>query len=356
MKLYYNTFAATIASLAVSPASSSMLHPPGYNYSLPALDTEKMHADFSLLSVMKSHHHQRMLQEGAHEDSPDLSQKCFKSQDLLWAREFLDPAPELWPGFDEETLTLDYAADQSAFDAWDSHCNSLGGQTVSFDFEISDGCEVGIRRLLNAPVCFGSACDEDDIDALGNYLGHDEFGGGSDSSSCTVSFTAETDGDGEPFGPPCMTDECFGNSLNIFESAEVYGWDWWTAVIEYVNSGEYTEEFLANFEETCENESGRALITTVTTTDNDVVGDLDCSIAIEGIPTPTCFAKSCGDEARFVEELIFELFLEFERGCDVEVTVTVEGGKSSKSTKSSESRNMKSKKCKVPKSLRKGRK
>ncbi len=47
---------------------------------------------------------------------------------------------------DEETGTLDYAADQNAFNAYDSYCNSLGGQTLSFDFDFSDECEIGLDK------------------------------------------------------------------------------------------------------------------------------------------------------------------------------------------------------------------
>jgi hypothetical protein len=146
MKLY-TTFVAT-AALAVSPASSSMT--PAEYHSLPTLDTDEMRADF--LSVIRPrHHHQRVL---FHDEPNPFSPKCILTEQLLTLA--AEPPTLPTPSNDTETRTLDYAADQNAFDAFDSDCNSLGGQTLTYDMEVSDGCGLEFLRLLNFPHCFGS--------------------------------------------------------------------------------------------------------------------------------------------------------------------------------------------------------
>ncbi len=214
MKLFSTsttTVVVALAALAVSPASSS-LNPPEYNSLLPKLDTEKMRADF--LSLI-SPHHQRMLQGGELYE-PELSLKCEHSFDILRRNAMSTPLPPDLVGAgppppDAETNTIDFAADQDLLDAFDSYCNSLGGQTVLFDYEFSDGCNFIASRILNQPECFGSACDEDDIEETG-ILRASIFT--ANDNSCTVSFTAgEPDGDGEPFGPPCITNEYLDDSF-----------------------------------------------------------------------------------------------------------------------------------------------
>ena len=135
----------------------------------------------------------------------------------------------------------------------------------------------------------------------------------------------------------------------MFFNGEVYDEVWGTISKE---DDEYTE-YLANFEESCENESGRFVVASVTS-----VGP--CAAPLSFISQPTCLAKSsCGyEESRVAEEFIWGVLLDIE-GCGEDVvTVTLEEEFGSKSSKSSK----KSKKCeksnKVPKSrsLRKGRK
>jgi hypothetical protein len=340
MKLY-TTFVAT-AALAVSPASSSMT--PAEYHSLPTLDTDEMRADF--LSVIRPrHHHQRVL---FHDEPNPFSPKCILTEQLLTLA--AEPPTLPTPSNDTETRTLDYAADQNAFDAFDSDCNSLGGQTLTYDMEVSDGCGLEFLRLLNFPHCFGSACDEDDIALFGTMNINDVLANPDASDSCTASITVESDGaDGvEPFGPPCLTDECLDDSLRMYFNEDVYDEEVWGTISK--EDDEYTE-YLANFEESCENESGRFVVGSVTS-----VGP--CA-TLSFISQPICLAKSsCGyEESRVAEEFIWDIRLEFfDCGEDV-VTVTLEEEFGSKSSKSSK----KSKKCeksnKVPKSsLRKGRK
>jgi hypothetical protein len=240
MKLY--TFAAAaVAALAVYPASSSL----SPEYSLPKLDMDtKIRADVNRINVLgkmqsvTSHHLRKLEQDDENENGPDLPILCLLSWQSVLTPELIQLEP---PGvLDEETGTFDYAADQNAFDAYDSSCNSLGGQTLSFDLDFSDECEIGLDKMLNYPFCFGSACDEDDIAEFGTFISNNADG---DNPACATSFTVESDGYGEPFAPPGIPNECLEDILSIFISDEVYDEDF----DEILEEGDGYTESLANF-------------------------------------------------------------------------------------------------------------
>jgi len=278
-----------------------------------------------------SHHLRKLDHDDENEDGPDLPILC----SLSWASVSTPEMIQLLPPvvLDEETGTIDYAADQNAFDAYDSYCNSIGGQTLSFDLDFSDECENGSDKVLNYPVCFGSACDDDDIAKFGNFMISNDAA--DDNPACATSFTVESDGDGKPFGPPGIPNECLEDIYNIFSSDEVYDEDF----DEILEVGDGYTESLANFEESCENESGRIVIASVNPNNAEECLSEDDTFTSK----PICVAKSCEDEeSEIALEFMPSLNNDEEQECADGVTVTIEanpiqddddGSKSSKSNK-----------------------
>merc|ERR1719223_2238989 len=103
---------------------------------------------------------------------------------------------------------LDFAANETGFDAYDNQCKSLGGHTVTTTITYSNGCASALTFPLNSvqgyTSCLAPACiDQDQIDAyvatyiMPVFLIAYTVGGVdvSETAGCSVTSTSTTYGD-----------------------------------------------------------------------------------------------------------------------------------------------------------------
>lgn len=198
------------------------------------------------------------------------------------------------PAFDPVSLSLDYAADPTAFAAYDEYCNSNEGLTLSMNFSASgSGCKA--PSLINVPQCISTGCSESDFNAFAFESAQKAYR----NYNCEVIVTAESDGDGGGHPLPDVPEDCYNNMASILFSGLYDGLYTDAGVVdESTGSFNGNTTFFDMFQSSCLDAEGR--IVTIDTDSPD-----ECLDSQDLRRLPACVHNSCTDDDAAASVIFF---------------------------------------------------